>query len=248
MAEDFYTFEEVLSELQIDEMELKRLVSQGELRGFRDGASMKFRKDEVERHRKGRETEPTIILTDSDAEIGLPTDQDLLIDEGARDRETVLNADVFDTEELPTLTGEAEEVEVTEAIPMPTPVGEVEEEADEGAATIVDASAVRVPKRRAKKPTPAEAAFVGVEDYEAVSPTRASSGRISRSARLRAMQMKRQKSHVGWTVMLFLTAAFILLAGPFLFTTIRNVTPEYAVGMADKFRGIADWFLSLFVG
>ena len=36
----YMTFEDVLAELQIDEDELKKLVSQGELRGFRDGRSM----------------------------------------------------------------------------------------------------------------------------------------------------------------------------------------------------------------
>jgi len=243
MADDFYTFEEVLHELQIDEEELKRLVSQGELRGFRDGASMKFRQDDVESLKKGRETEPTIILTDSDAEISLPSDQDLVVDEEARERETVLNMDVFDTEELPTLEGDDEGgLDMTEAIPAPTPAPIIED-VDEGAATIIDATAP--PIRQKPADTRAEA-FGGVEDYEAVSATRAGSGRISRSARLRAMQMKRKKSHVIWTVMIFFTTIFVIWPGPFLFNTIRNVTPQYAVDMADKFRGIADWFMNVF--
>ncbi len=234
---DYYTFEEVLAELQIDEEELKRLVSQGELRGFRDGASMKFRAEDVDRLKKGRETEPTIILTDSDAEISLPSEQDLVVDEEARDRETVLNMDVFDTEELPSLTTEEAGMEKTEAIPPPTPAPVVEE-VDEGAATIIDAG-VQPADTRAE-------AFSAVEDYDAGTPTRAGSGRISRSARLRAMQMKRKKSHVLWTVFLFFTTVFVIWPGPFLFNTVRNVTPQYAVDMAEKFRGIADWFMSIF--
>ena len=234
MADDFYTFEEVLRELQVDEEELKRLVSQGELRGFRDGASMKFRRDDVNKLRKGRETEPTIILTDSDAEISLPTEQDLVVDEEARERETVLNMDVFDTEELPTLIDREEALEKTAAIPTPTPVPVAPEEVDEGAATLIDTGA------------PAEA-FARVKDYEAVSPTRVGTGRISRSARLRAMVMKRKKSHILWTVFLFFTTIFVIWPGVFTFNTIRNVTPTYAVDMAENFRGIADWFMSLFV-
>ncbi len=234
---DYYNFEEVLAELQIDEEELKRLVSQGELRGFRDGASMKFRAEDVDRLKKGRETEPTIILTDSDAEISLPSEQDLVVDEEARDRETVLNMDVFDTEELPSLTTEEAGMEKTEAIPPPTPAPVVEE-VDEGAATIIDAG-VQPADTRAE-------AFSAVEDYDAGTPTRAGSGRISRSARLRAMQMKRKKSHVLWTVFLFFTTVFVIWPGPFLFNTVRNVTPQYAVDMAEKFRGIADWFMSIF--
>lgn len=237
---DYYTFEEVLAELQIDEEELKRLVSQGELRGFRDGASMKFRAEDVNRLKKGRETEPTIILTDSDAEISLPSEQDLVVDEEARERETVLNMDVFDTEELPSLTKEEAGLEKTEAIQPATPAPVVEE-VDEGAATIIDAG---VPGAQPAD-TRAEA-FSAVEDYDAATPTRAGSGRISRSARLRAMQMKRKKSHVLWSVFLFFTTVFVIWPGPFLFNTIRNVTPQYAVDMGEKFRGIADWVMSIF--
>ena len=242
MADEFFNFEQVLNELQIDEEELKRLVSQGELRGFRDGASMKFRVDDVNRLKKGRETEPTIILTDSDAEISLPSEQDLVVDEEAMERETVLNLDVFDTEELPSLTQPEDEMDKTEAIPTPTPAPSMPE-VDEGAATIIDAGALPIRQKPAE--TRAEA-FAAVEDYEAVS-ARAGSGRISRSARLRAMQMKRKKSHVLWSVFLFFTTVFVIWPGPFLFNTIRNVTPKYAVDMTEKFRGIADWFMSIFV-
>ena len=143
MADEFFNFEQVLNELQIDEEELKRLVSQGELRGFRDGASMKFRVDDVNRLKKGRETEPTIILTDSDAEISLPSEQDLVVDEEAMERETVLNLDVFDTEELPSLTQPEDEMDKTEAIPTPTPAPSMPE-VDEGAATIIDAGALPI--------------------------------------------------------------------------------------------------------
>ena len=77
-------------ELQIDEEELKKLVSQGELRGFRDGLSMKFKKDDVLNLKQGRETEPTIILTDSDQEMGIAESSDeLILDESTSD--TVLN-------------------------------------------------------------------------------------------------------------------------------------------------------------
>ena len=68
MAVEYMTFQEVLEELQIDEEELKRLVSNAELRGFRAGSSMKFKREDVMNLKQGRETEPTIILTDSDQE------------------------------------------------------------------------------------------------------------------------------------------------------------------------------------
>ena len=79
MAVDYMTFQEVLEELQIDEDELKRLVSNAELRGFRAGSSMKFKRDDVMNLKQGRETEPTIILTDSDQEMGIAESSDELI-------------------------------------------------------------------------------------------------------------------------------------------------------------------------
>jgi hypothetical protein len=62
------------------------------------------------------------------------------------------------------------------------------------------------------------------------------------------MEMKRKKSHVAWSVMLFFTMIFVIWPGPFLFNTIRNATPDYAVNMAEKFRGIGDWFMNIFAG
>lgn len=79
MAVEYMTFQEVLEELQIDEEELKRLVSNAELRGFRAGSSMKFKRDDVMNLKQGRETEPTIILTDSDQEMGIAESSDELI-------------------------------------------------------------------------------------------------------------------------------------------------------------------------
>ncbi len=45
---EFYTFDEVLKYLQIPETKLKRLVSEGEIRAFREGDEMKFRRADVE--------------------------------------------------------------------------------------------------------------------------------------------------------------------------------------------------------
>src|SRR5262245_16391032 len=51
-----------MKELELGEEELKRMVSEGELRAFRDENKMKFKKEDVESLKKGRITEPTIIL------------------------------------------------------------------------------------------------------------------------------------------------------------------------------------------
>lgn len=45
---EFYTFDEVLRQLNIDENRLKRLVSEGEIRAFREGDQMKFKRTEID--------------------------------------------------------------------------------------------------------------------------------------------------------------------------------------------------------
>ncbi len=45
---EFYTFDEVLKQLQIDEGRLKRLVSEGEIRAFREGDQMRFKRAEID--------------------------------------------------------------------------------------------------------------------------------------------------------------------------------------------------------
>lgn len=64
---DYFSFEDVMGELELGEEELKRMVSEGELRAFRDENKMKFKKEDVENLKKGRITEPTIILPSTPA-------------------------------------------------------------------------------------------------------------------------------------------------------------------------------------
>jgi excisionase family DNA binding protein len=46
--DQFYSFEEALKELRLKEEELKRLVSEGEIRAFREGDTMRLRRADVE--------------------------------------------------------------------------------------------------------------------------------------------------------------------------------------------------------
>lgn len=62
MAERYYSFETVLEILQIEEDELLRQVSEGEIRAFRDDDRMRFRTADVEAIRTARRTEPTVQL------------------------------------------------------------------------------------------------------------------------------------------------------------------------------------------
>lgn len=89
MAMEYYSFEKVLKELVIDEDELKRLVSEGEIRAFRDEDKMKFKKSDIDGLRKGRMTEPTIILPSGEGSAS--DDEVLLVEEDTS--ETLLDID-----------------------------------------------------------------------------------------------------------------------------------------------------------
>jgi len=62
----FFSFERALRELKLKEDELKRLVSEGEIRAFRDEDKMKFRKEDIERLRM-RAEKPDYSKGPSDA-------------------------------------------------------------------------------------------------------------------------------------------------------------------------------------
>lgn len=79
---DYFSFEDVMKELELGEDDLKRMVSEGELRAFRDQNKMKFKREDVDGLRKGRITEPTIILpsTPMPSEGGMPVTDETVLD------------------------------------------------------------------------------------------------------------------------------------------------------------------------
>jgi excisionase family DNA binding protein len=74
---DFYSFEEVLRQLNIDENRLKRLVSEGEIRAFREGEQMRFKRSEIDslagRAGRGSSTSDTSLTEISLEEESQPT-------------------------------------------------------------------------------------------------------------------------------------------------------------------------------
>ena len=68
---DYFSFDEVLGELDLSEDDLKRMVSEGELRAFRDENKMKFKREDVQHLRKGHVSEPTIILPSTPGSHGI---------------------------------------------------------------------------------------------------------------------------------------------------------------------------------
>lgn len=84
MAESmFMTVDEVLQELQIDKKRLDQMVEDGVLRAFRDGSSVKFRRQDVEKVREKAEAEPTVVKPRTpEGETEEESDQIFLIEDG----------------------------------------------------------------------------------------------------------------------------------------------------------------------
>ncbi|MHC5010146.1 MAG: helix-turn-helix domain-containing protein [Planctomycetota bacterium] len=74
---EFYSFDEVLRQLNIDENRLKRLVSEGEIRAFREGDAMRFKRSEIDslagRTGRGSQTSDTSLTEISLEEESQPT-------------------------------------------------------------------------------------------------------------------------------------------------------------------------------
>ena len=66
---DYYSFDEVLNDLKLEEDELKRLVSAGEIRAFRDKNTMRFKAEDVARLRGQRGGPEEAGLDDLELEL-----------------------------------------------------------------------------------------------------------------------------------------------------------------------------------
>lgn len=104
MADEFYSFNEALEQLRLKEEELKRLVSEGEIRAFRDGETMQLRRQDVENLRNelmggdvvdlGGASEDLVFEDDADlADAGMATEE-------ISEMDTILEDDVEDVGEI----------------------------------------------------------------------------------------------------------------------------------------------------
>lgn len=103
MADDFYSFDEALEELKLKEEELKRLVSEGEIRAFRKGDTMKLRRADVETLRAELDGD-LVDLGDNADELVFEDETDLGGDTGMAtqelDVETLVDDGVEEVAEL----------------------------------------------------------------------------------------------------------------------------------------------------
>lgn len=78
-SREFYTFDEVLMELKIDEQKLKRLVAEGEIRAYREGDEMRFKRFDVD-SLKGLLSHEQ-LMGEADKVLRDPPEDDLIFDE-----------------------------------------------------------------------------------------------------------------------------------------------------------------------
>jgi excisionase family DNA binding protein len=112
--QEFYSFDEALKQLRLKEEELKRLVSEGEIRAFREGGTMKLRRTDVESLRTelsggevvdlGEVKEELVFEDDVQEEAGMATQE-------ISDVETILDEPVVEVSEI------APEISIEEGSP-----------------------------------------------------------------------------------------------------------------------------------
>ena len=136
--QDFYSFDEALNQLNLREEELKRLVSEGEIRAFREGDTMKLRRADVENLKKELMGGEVVDLGGGGEDLVFEDDLELketgMATEEISDMDTLLEEEVEDVGELE-IEEEVEEValeEDEEVVPVGRTTIAVVEEPDEG--------------------------------------------------------------------------------------------------------------------
>jgi excisionase family DNA binding protein len=151
---EFYSFDEVLRQLNIDENRLKRLVSEGEIRAFREGDQMKFKRNEIDglAGKGGRgghtsETSLTEISLEDDSSptvnVGRASKGDLLDEPDLKQKGGMRTAEISSQD---TFIDKAGDVGMsTEPIDFTEDAGEAEEVEDIGATKKAASSGRRGP-------------------------------------------------------------------------------------------------------
>lgn len=126
--QDFFSFDEALNQLNLKEEELKRLVSEGEIRAFREGDTMKLRRADVESLRKELMGGEVVDLGGAGEDLVFEDELQLeetgMATEEISDMDTLLEEDVEDLGEvaLEELPDDSEEAGGDEGAPLVAPL------------------------------------------------------------------------------------------------------------------------------
>jgi hypothetical protein len=135
VPDEFFSFDEALDELRLQEDELKRLVSEGDIRAFRKGDTMKLRRSDVDALRRELSGGDVVDLNEPAEELVFEDDavgdeESGMATQEISDVDTLIDDDVEEVGEL-----ELEEEEAPAAASRakrPRPVAIAEEEEVEG--------------------------------------------------------------------------------------------------------------------
>ncbi|HLY07771.1 MAG TPA: hypothetical protein VKW04_00575 [Planctomycetota bacterium] len=241
---DYFSFEDVMKELELGEEELKRMVSEGELRAFRDENKMKFKKEDVESLKKGRITEPTIILPSTPSSE--TTDETVLdLDIG---QETAALSDT--SAQLAAVGGKGRREEEDLVVPSEE-VGSDQEETfiEEDTDTGLSTEPLKLADETAEETVAAEAVE---EEAPPPPPTRKRSGMTGQQRKVTAripvaveQEIEKKRAHPVWTLFVFLALLASLYSG-FFFVDMVRLESGQASAPSDVTAGTAEWVLKKF--
>ena len=242
---DYFSFEDVMKELELGEEELKRMVSEGELRAFRDENKMKFKKEDVESLKKGRITEPTIILPSTPSSE--TTDETVLdLDIG---QETAALSDT--SAQLAAVGGKGRREEEDLVVPSEE-VGSDQEETfiEEDTDTGLSTEPLKLADEAAEETVAAEA--VEEEPPPPPPPPRKRTGMTGVQRKVTAripvaveQEIEKKRAHPVWTLFIFLALIASLYSGFFFVDMVRLETGQ-ASQPSDMTAGTAEWVLKKF--
>jgi hypothetical protein len=240
---DYFSFEDVMHELELGEEELKRMVSEGELRAFRDENKMKFKKEDVESLKKGRITEPTIILPSTPSSE--TTDETVLdLDIG---QETAALSDT--SAQLAAVGGKGRREEEDLVVPSEE-VGSDQEETfiEEDTDTGLSTEPLKLADETAEETVAAEA----VEEEAPPPPPRKRTGMTGQQRKVTAripvaveQEIEKKRAHPVWTLFIFLALLASLYSG-FFFVDMVRLESGQASAPSDVTAGTAEWVLTKF--
>jgi len=241
---DYFSFEDVMKELELGEEELKRMVSEGELRAFRDENKMKFKKEDVESLKKGRITEPTIILPSTPSSE--TTDETVLdLDIG---QETAALSDT--SAQLAAVGGKRKDEE--DLVVPSEEVGSDQEETfiEEDTDTGLSTEPLKLADEAAEETVAAEA--VEEEAPPPPPPPRKRTGMTGVQRKVTAripvaveQEIERKRAHPVWTLFIFLALIASLYSG-FFFVDMMRMETGMASAPSDVTAGTAEWVLKKF--
>jgi len=255
---DYFSFEDVMRELELGEEELKRMVSEGELRAFRDENKMKFKKEDVESLKKGRITEPTIILPSTPTSE--TTDETVLDLDIGQETAALSDTSAQLSASKPKAPGKPPKKEpVEEELVVQPAEGSdqeetfIEEETDTGLST----EPLKLADEAADETVEAEAVTEPVvEAPRPAAAARTAGSRVGRrvSAKIPVAveeEIERKRAHPIWTFLIFLAFLASAFSGLFFYDMMRmemgkadqpsNLTTKVGLMFLDQFWKDTKW-------